>query len=161
LTPAQRRVLVTGVAGFIGSNLAVRLLAEGYAVVGIDDLSQGVRSRCRPASSSTSSTSARPAIEPLFRGVDAVFHLAAKNCISDCQLEPVAAASINVVGTVNVFEAARQAGVQRVIHAESSALYEGVAGLPSNEDGLRRAASTPSRSWPVRNSRRPTRASTA
>jgi UDP-glucose 4-epimerase len=130
---APRRLLVTGVAGFIGSNLAARLLEEGHAVVGIDDLSQGVLEQV-PAGVEFHELDIRsPAIYPLFRDVSAVYHLAAKNCISDCQAEPVAAASINVVGTVNVFEAARSASVSRVIYAESSALYEGVAAVPSNE----------------------------
>jgi nucleoside-diphosphate-sugar epimerase len=128
------RLLVTGVAGFIGSNLAVRLLAEGHAVRGIDDLSQGLLEQV-PADVEFHQLDIRsPAIYPLFRDVDAVFHLAAKNCISDCQIEPVDAASINVVGTVNVFEAARRAGVKRIIHAESSAVYEGIDELPCGED---------------------------
>jgi UDP-glucose 4-epimerase len=127
------RILITGVAGFIGSNLAVRLLAEGFAVVGIDDLSQGVAEQVPDGVEFHRHDVRSEAIYPLFKGIDAVFHLAAKNCISDCQLDPVASASINVVGTVNVFEAARQAGVRRVIHAESSALYEGVEDLPSSE----------------------------
>jgi nucleoside-diphosphate-sugar epimerase len=128
------RVLITGIAGFIGSNLAVRLLAEGHAVRGIDDLSQGLVEQV-PAGVEFHQLDIRaPSIYPLFRDVDVVFHLAAKNCISDCQAEPVDAASINVVGTVNVFEAARRAGVKRIIHAESSAVYEGVAALPSDED---------------------------
>jgi UDP-glucose 4-epimerase len=67
---------------------------------------------------------------------DVVFHLAAKNCISDCQADPVDTASINVTGTVNVFEAARRAKVQKVIYAESSALYEGSKVLPTPEDQL-------------------------
>lgn len=134
MSGGPRRILVTGVAGFIGSNLAVRLLDEGHAVTGIDDLSQGVAEQV-PAGVDFHQLDIRSAaIEPLFRGVDAVFHLAARNCISDCQLDPVAAASINVVGTVNVFEAARRARAQRVIYAESSALYEGVAQLPTGED---------------------------
>jgi nucleoside-diphosphate-sugar epimerase len=128
------RILVTGVAGFIGSNLAVRLLAEGHAVRGIDDLSQGVEEQVPPGVDFHRLDIRSPAIEPLFRDVDAVFHLAAKNCIADCQVAPVEAASINVVGTVNVFESARRAGVRRVIHAESSALYEGVADLPTPEE---------------------------
>jgi UDP-glucose 4-epimerase len=131
-----RRVVVTGVAGFIGSNLAVRLLDAGHTVVGVDDLSQGVLEQV-PAGVEFHHMDVRsPAVEPLLRGADAVFHLAAKNCIPDCQLDPVAAASINVVGTVNVFEAARRAGVRRVIHAESAALYEGIAQLPSREDRI-------------------------
>jgi UDP-glucose 4-epimerase len=127
------RVLVTGVAGFIGSNLAERLLSEGWQVVGLDDLSQGVIEQV-PAGVEFHRCDVRSAdMYPHFRSVDAVFHLAAKNCISDCQLEPVAAASINIVGTVNVFEAARQAGVRRVIYAESSALYEGADQIPTPE----------------------------
>lgn len=128
-----RRILVTGAAGFIGSNLAVRLLDEGYEVTGVDDLSQGVAEQVPPGVDFHVLDIRSPAIRPLLRGVDAVFHLAAKNCISDCQIEPVEAASINVVGTVNVFEAARLASVRRVIYAESSALYEGVETLPTNE----------------------------
>lgn len=134
MSQRRGRVLVTGVAGFIGSNLAVRLLAEGYRVVGIDDLSQGVAEQV-PAGVEFHRADVRDAaIQPLFEGVDAVFHLAAKNCIPDCQLDPVAATSINVVGTAQVFESARRAGVRRVIHAESSALYEGAATLPSTEE---------------------------
>ncbi|HEX6308940.1 MAG TPA: NAD-dependent epimerase/dehydratase family protein [Longimicrobiales bacterium] len=136
MSGGPRRILVTGVAGFIGSNLAVRLLAEGYAVTGIDDLSQGVAEQV-PAGVDFHQLDIRSAaIEPLCRGVAAVFHLAAKNCISDCQLDPVAAASINIVGTVNLFEAARRAGLHRVIYAESSALYEGVMRLPTNEEAV-------------------------
>jgi nucleoside-diphosphate-sugar epimerase len=131
---SPRRILVTGVAGFIGSNLAARLLEDGYAVVGIDDLSQGVLEQVPQGVEFHQLDIRSPAIYPFFRAVDAVFHLAAKNCISDCQLEPVAAASINVVGTVNVFEAARTASVARVIYAESSALYEGATQIPSSEE---------------------------
>jgi UDP-glucose 4-epimerase len=127
-------ILITGVAGFIGSNLALRLLADGYDVIGIDDLSQGVPEQI-PAGVEFHQLDIRsPQIHPRFRDVEAVFHLAAKNCISDCQLDPVAAASVNVAGTVNVLEAARKAGISRVIHAESSALYEGVDELPSAEE---------------------------
>ena len=130
----RRRVLVTGVAGFIGSNLAQRLLEEGHAVTGVDDLSQGVEEQIPGGVDFHRLDVRSPAIQPLFRDSYAVFHLAAKNCIPDCQRDPVAAASINIVGTVSVFEAARRAGVVRVIHAESSALYEGVAAVPSTED---------------------------
>jgi UDP-glucose 4-epimerase len=128
------RVLVTGVAGFIGSNLAVRLLADGHVVRGIDDLSQGLIEQVPGGVEFHQLDVRSPAIHPLFHDVDAVFHLAAKNSISDCQVEPVEAASTNVVGTVNVFEAARRAGVRRVIHAESSAVYEGIQELPCGED---------------------------
>jgi len=129
-----RRVLVTGCAGFIGSNLCEMLLAEGYEVVGIDDLSAGLRENV-PAGVELSEVDIRdPAAESCYAGVDAVFHLAAKNCLSDCIEDPVAAAAINVEGTVRVLEASRRAGVSKVVYADTSAAYEGVPELPSRED---------------------------
>ena len=82
-------------------------------------------------------TSSISAILPLFQHSDFVFHFAAKNCISDCQLDPVETADINVHGTVNVFEASRKAKVKKVIYAESSALYEGSEVLPTPETEIR------------------------
>lgn len=127
------RVVVTGVAGFIGSNLAERLLAEDYAVVGVDNLAYGVIEQV-PRGVEFHEADIRDAgLTGIFRGASAVFHLAAKNCISDCQLDPVDTSDVNVTGTVNVFEAARAAGVRRVIYAESSALYEGSTVFPTPE----------------------------
>ena len=147
-------VLVTGVAGFIGSNLAERLLKVGgdrleeaktailkasnlqpqtYRVIGIDNLAYGVREQV-PGDVEFHKLDIRVRdIYPLFDGVDCVFHLAAKNCISDCQDDPVETADINVAGTVNVFEAARRASVGKVVYAESSAMYEGSEILPTPE----------------------------
>src|SRR5687767_1094328 len=128
---ARETILITGVAGFIGSNLADRLLAEGYRVRGVDDLSSGVREQV-PAGVEFHVGDVRSgSIYALFADVTAVFHLAAKNCIADCQDDPVGTASINITGTINVFEAARRAGVRRVIYAESSAVYEGSERLPT------------------------------
>ncbi len=130
---SSRPVLITGVAGFIGSNLADRLLAEGHRVVGVDDLTAGVLEQV-PAGVDFRRMDVRSrAIFPLFRGIDTVYHLAAKNCISDCQSDPIATASNNVVGTVCVLEAARAAGVRKVIYAETSALYEGSTRFPTPE----------------------------
>lgn len=130
----QKRVVITGVAGFIGSNLADRLLAEGHRVIGLDDLSYGVLEQV-PAGVEFGCFDIRsPDIYPFFEGADAVFHLAAKNCISDCQKDPVETSSINVFGTVNVFEAARRAGVGKVVYAESSAIYEGTDVFPTPEE---------------------------
>ncbi len=126
-------VVVTGVAGFIGSNLADRLVAEGHRVVGIDNLSYGVLEQV-PREVDFHQVDIRDtAIFALIRGADAVFHLAAKNCISDCQQDPLETASINVVGSVNVFEACRQGGVRKLVYAESSALYEGSSLFPTPE----------------------------
>ena len=117
------RLAVTGAAGFIGSNLADRLLALGHDVVGIDNLAYGPREQVPEGVDFRRVDIREPGLDLHMTGCDAVFHLAAKNCIPDCQADPVETADINVTGTVNVFEAARRAGVRRVVYAESSALY--------------------------------------
>lgn len=127
------RILITGCAGFIGSNLADRLCRKGYSVVGVDNLSYGLASQIPPAVEFHKADIRDPAIIPLFNNVDTVFHLAAKNCIADCQKDPVETASINVEGTVNVFAAAQRNGVRKVVYAESSAIYEGSTRLPTPE----------------------------
>ncbi len=127
-------VLITGVAGFIGSNLADRLVREGrYRIIGIDNLSYGVREQIPEGIEFHKLDIRSKDMYPLFEGSDYVFHFAAKNCISDCQADPVETADINITGTVNVFEASRRANVKKVIYAESSALYEGSAILPTPE----------------------------
>lgn len=127
-------VLITGVAGFIGSNLADKLLEEGnYKIIGIDNLSYGVMEQVPEAVEFHELDIRSKDIYPLFQDVDYVFHLAAKNCISDCQLDPVDTSDNNVTGTVNVFEAARKSKVKKVIYAESSALYERTDVFPTPE----------------------------
>lgn len=130
--------MITGVAGFIGSNLADRLLLVGDCeVVGIDNLSYGVKEQIPQKVEFHQMDIRSKDIYPLFDGVDFVFHLAAKNCISDCQADPVETADINVTGTVNVFEAAARAKVKKVIYAESSAMYEGASRFPTPESQVR------------------------
>ena len=127
------RIVITGVAGFIGSNLAGRLLAEGYTVIGIDDLSSGIREQVPDGVDFHSVDIRSPELASHFRAGDIIFHLGAKTSINDCQKDPVDAASVNVVGTVNLFEAALRARVEKVIYAETSALYEGTTLLPTPE----------------------------
>ncbi len=131
------RVLVTGVAGFVGSNLAKRLLDSGYEVRGIDNLSAGTRENIDPRVDFDQADIRDLEIHRLFEGVDGVFHLAAKNCLSECLKDPLGAASANVVGTLNVLEAARKAKVRKVIYADTSAEYEGIAEFPTNEENIR------------------------
>lgn len=129
----KNTVLITGVAGFVGSNLADKMLSLGHRVVGIDNLSYGVRAQIPRGVRFHKLDIRSSRIYPVFKGIDFVFHLAAKNCISDCQNDPVETADINVTGTTNVFEASRRAKVTKVIYAESSALYEGVTTFPTDE----------------------------
>jgi len=130
----SKTILITGVAGFIGSNLAVRLLQEKrFRVIGIDNLSYGLKEQIPDGVDFHQLDIRSPAIHPYFEGVDAVYHLAAKNCISDCQSNPVETADINITGTINVLEACKRAKVKKLIYAESSALYEGLDRFPSAE----------------------------
>ncbi len=128
-------VIVTGVAGFIGSNLAQRLLAERrYKVIGIDNLSQGTRENVPSGVEFHEADIRSKEIYPLFEGANFVFHLAAKNCLSDCLEDPLATSDINVTGTVNVLEGARLGKIEKFIYADSSAEYEGITEFPSRVD---------------------------
>ncbi len=130
----KTKVLITGVAGFIGSNLAERLIREEkYAVIGIDNLTYGKKEQIPSGVLFHKRDIRHQSIITLFRNVDYVFHLAAKNSIIDCQSDPVETADINVTGTVNVFDACRLNKVKKIIYAESSALYEGSNVLPTPE----------------------------
>ena len=132
----QNRIVVTGVAGFIGSNLAKRLLDRGYAVTGIDNLSAGTAENVDQGVEFIETDIRAPEIHPLFEGADAVFHLAAKTCLPECVNNPLEAASINVVGTLNVLEAARRAKVRKFIYADTSAEYEGINEFPTCEERI-------------------------
>jgi len=131
---AKTNVLITGVAGFIGSNLADRLLRDGkYEVIGIDNLSYGVKEQIPDGVKFYEIDIRDNSIYKVFKNVNFVFHFAAKNCINDCQIDPIETADINVTGSLNVFEASRLASVKKVIYAESSALYEDSEQLPTPE----------------------------
>jgi len=108
-------------------------MKKGYNIIGIDNLSYGIIEQVPDNVAFHNEDICSKSIYHIFEDVDIVFHLAAKNCIADCQIDPVETALINVVGTVNVFEACKQAGVKKVIYAESSAVYEGSELFPTPE----------------------------
>lgn len=127
-------VLITGVAGFIGSNLADRLVNDkNYRVIGIDNLAYGVKEQIPEGVEFHKLDIRSKDIYEVFKGVDYVYHFAAKNSIVDCQNDPLETSDINITGTINVFEASRRANVKKVIYAESSALYEGSDIIPTPE----------------------------
>ena len=100
----KKKILVTGVAGFVGSNLADRLVREGYSVIGIDNLSQGfIEQVPKEVEFHKLDVRSKDKIAPLFTGIDVVFHLAAKTNVSECQEAPYETADINVMGTLSVF----------------------------------------------------------
>ena len=130
------KILITGVAGFIGSNLATRLKKEEHEIIGIDNFSSGARTNIDDCIEFYEADIRTKEIYPYFKDVDYVFHLAAKNCLPDCLEDPVETAEINVVGTVNVLEAARRAGVKKIVYSDTSAEYEGILEFPSTEDEI-------------------------
>lgn len=132
----NNRILITGVAGFIGSNLAQKLINLNYEVIGIDNLSYGIKEQI-PSEVIFHQMDIRDnRIFEIMKDVDCVFHLAAKNCINDCQTDPLETFDINVNGTAKVFEAAKINNVKKVIYAESSAMYEGSNTYPTPEHDL-------------------------
>jgi UDP-glucose 4-epimerase len=132
-----KRIVVTGVAGFVASNLARHLLDRGYAVAGIDNLSAGTLENIDRRVEFHKADIRDREIRDLLDGADAVFHLAAKSSLTDCLAKPLQAAGVNVVGTLNLLEAARQAKVGKFVYADTSAEYEGISQFPTPEDKIR------------------------
>lgn len=135
------RALVTGAAGFIGSTLVDRLLADGHTVVGLDNLSTGKLANLDSARTNENFEF----VEADIVGDDlvailadakpeVVFHLAAQIDVRRSVTEPEFDATVNVVGTVRLAEAARLAGVRKVVHTSSGGSIYGVPeNYPVNE----------------------------
>jgi UDP-glucose 4-epimerase len=132
-----QRIVVTGVAGFVGSNLAKHLFHKGYSVVGLDNLAAGTLENVDEHVEFHQVDIRTPEIYPLLNGAQAVFHLAAKTSLTECLSKPLEAASQNVLGTLNVLEAARKANVSKFVYADTSAEYEGIHDFPTTEDRVR------------------------
>ena len=129
----KKNILITGVAGFIGSNLADMLLKKNFNVTGIDNLSYGVLEQIPKGVNFYQEDIRDKDIYKLFSDIDYVFHLAAKNSLIDCENNPSETLDINVNGTTNIFDASQKQNVRKVIYAESSVVYEGSQNLPSRE----------------------------
>ncbi len=129
--------LVTGIAGFIGSSIARSLLAEGAKVRGLDDLSTGNLGNIEEIRSQIDFREAdvldEHALASACQGVDYVFHEAAIPSVPKSVADPIGTNGPNLTGTLNVLEAARKAGVKRVLYAASSAAYGDDPTLPKTE----------------------------
>jgi UDP-glucose 4-epimerase len=133
------RVLVTGGAGFIGSHLVERLLAEGHTVRVLDDFSSGRHENLAfakpgaPLEIIEGDIRAARAVAEAVAGMDVVFHEAALVSVPRSVEDPEISCDINAHGTARVFDAARRAGVRRIVFASSAAVYGDTATLPVSE----------------------------
>ncbi len=128
---SPRTVLVTGGGGFVGSNLVDDLLARNIKVRVLDNFATGSRKNLSPrAELIEADIRDGDAIRPAFDGIDCVFHVAALPRIPLSIAKPVETHMTNVVGTLNVLIAARDAKVRRVIYSGSSSVYGDQALMP-------------------------------
>jgi UDP-glucose 4-epimerase len=127
--------LITGGAGFIGSNLARLALAAGHGVTVIDDLSTGYEENLAGVDVRfvRGSILDPASLAEAFSGVDSVVHLAALGSVPRSIKDPVATHAANATGTLSVLEAARAAGVDHVVVASSSSVYGLNPALPKSE----------------------------
>lgn len=129
------KCLVTGGAGFIGSNLVDELIKQGNEVVIIDNLSTGKKENLNiKAEFHNVDIRDLEKIKPLFNGVDYVFHLAAFARVQPSIEDPITANDINLNGTLNVLTSARDAKIKKVIYSASSSAYGNQEKMPLRED---------------------------
>ena len=131
------RYLVTGGAGFIGSNTVDELARRGHGVVVLDDLSAGKEKNLAQVAGKIElvrgSITDLETVRAACRGVDYVLHLAARTSVPRSVKEPLETNRVNVDGTLNVLVAAREAQVRRVVFAASSSAYGETPTLPKME----------------------------
>lgn len=129
--------LVTGGAGFIGSHIVIYLLEQGHEVRVIDNLSTGKRAnlpdRAVRFSFIEGDIRDRHTLDEAMAGVDYVLHQAALPSVPRSIKDPLASNDVNITGTLQVFLAAKEAGVKRVVYAASSSAYGDTPVLPKVE----------------------------
>ena len=136
----KKKVIVTGGAGFIGSNLAEELALRGHQVVIIDNLSTGNLENIQPVlpvgqvDFIEGSITNLPLMQKAFSGADYVFHQAALPSVPRSIEDPETTDSVNITGTLNVLIAARDNAVKKLVFASSSSVYGDTPTLPKTED---------------------------
>jgi UDP-glucose 4-epimerase len=132
-----RKILVTGGAGFIGSNLVAELVRQGNLVTVLDDFSTGYRANLETFPSVTvveGDVSESIAVGKAVNGNEVIFHLAASVGNKRSIENPFADARTNVLGTINILEAARKHGVKKVVVSSSAGIFGEFRSLPIAED---------------------------
>jgi UDP-N-acetylglucosamine/UDP-N-acetyl-alpha-D-glucosaminouronate 4-epimerase len=130
------RALVTGGAGFIGSNLVRALLERGDAVRVLDNFSTGNRANLEGLDVEIVEGELRSyeRVHNAVRGTEVVYHLGALGSVPRSVQDPLTSSAVNVEGTLNVLLAARDEGVRRVVFSSSASVYGSSASLPATED---------------------------
>ena len=131
------KALITGGAGFIGSTIAKELASNGAEVVVLDNLSSGYRTNINGQPGVRlleKDVRDAAAVDAAATGVDVIFHLAASVGNKRSIDHPVDDADINVIGTLRVLEAARKAGVRKVVMSSSAGIFGELKTLPIRED---------------------------
>lgn len=139
------KYLVTGGAGFIGSNLVDKLVDDGHEVIVIDNESANSNEQFfwnEGASNYKLDICEYESIFNLFEGVDVIFHLAAEARIQPSIVNPRPTINTNIIGTFNVLEAARHHGVKRVIYSSTSSAY-GLKNSPPLREDMKKDCLTP------------------
>lgn len=130
--------IVTGGAGFIGSNIVDLLIEKGHEVIVVDDLSTGKRENVHPNANlivqdiAAESRKTIDILTEIFNKAETVFHVAALPRVEPSIIDPTLSHKINIDGTYNVFWAAKKAGVKNIVFSSSSSVY-GNAITPTRE----------------------------
>jgi len=134
----MKKVLVTGGAGFIGSHTVDELLAKGYEVFVVDDLSTGQLKNLKNKKIKfiKADITDKKKLDLIMKDIDFVIHLAAIASVSESIKDPIKTHKVNVTGTLNVFISALENNVKRVVYASSAAVYGNNKKVPLSEDEI-------------------------
>lgn len=144
---SPKRILITGGAGFIGSNLCDHFITRGYQVVCLDNFATGHRKNIEHHFSNNNFTLIEGDIRNMddcnkaVQGVDYVLHQAALGSVPRSIKDPITSNDVNVSGFLNMLVAARDAGIKRFVYAASSSTYGDSEALPKVEDKIGRPLS--------------------
>jgi UDP-glucose 4-epimerase len=133
----NKKILVTGGAGFIGSNLVKFLVENKNSVIVLDNFSSGYRINLNPFPSANiieGDIRNKEDVKKAMKGAEIVFHLAASVGNKRSIDNPIADAEINVLGTINMLEAARKAGVHKIVTSSSAGIFGELKTIPIKED---------------------------
>lgn len=133
----NKHVLVTGGAGFIGSNIVAELVRLGNHVTVIDNFSTGYRTNLEPypvVRLIEADINDEDAVEEAVRGCEVIYHLAASVGNKRSIEKPLDDARTNVIGTINILEAARKHGVRKIVVSSSAGIFGELKTVPIRED---------------------------